>query len=98
MARFLIEVDHEAGAGACDRAVQMLLTSGSHYLTHADWGCMDGVHRGWLLVEVESREMARAIVPPALRARARIVALNRFALTELDRFMSAHQRRALAAA
>lgn len=94
MARFLIEVRHEAEAGACDRAVQELVTSGSHFLTHAEMGCMDGVHTGWLIVEVENRELARAIVPPALRARARIVALNRFALHELDRFM-AHHRSAL---
>ncbi len=97
MARFLIEVDHEAEAGACDRAAQVLLTSGSHYLTHADWGCMDGVHTAWLIVEVENRELARAIVPPAHRARSRIVALNRFGLDEVDRFL-AHHRSARTAA
>jgi len=97
MARFLIEVEHEAEAGACDRAAQVLLTSGSHYLTHADWGCLDGVHCAWLVVEVESRELARAIVPPAHRARARIVALSSFGLDELDAFL-AHHRRALSAA
>lgn len=92
MARFLIEVSHEADAMACDRAVQLLEQSGSHYLTHAEWGCMDGVHAGWLIVEVENRELARAIVPPAHRARARIVALNRFALDELDKFLAHHRR------
>jgi hypothetical protein len=97
MARFLIEVNHEAGAGACDRAARVLRASGSHYLTHAHWGCMDGVHAAWLIVEVESRALARAIVPPVLRARARIVALNRFALDQLDGFR-AHHRSARAAA
>lgn len=94
MPKFLIEVEHEAEAGACDRAAQVLLTSGSHYLTHADWGCLDGVHTAWLIVEVESRDLARAIVPPAHRARARVVGLSTFGLDELDAFL-AHHRRAL---
>jgi hypothetical protein len=97
MARFLIEVNHEALAGECELAAQVLLSSGSHYLTHADWGCMDGVHTAWLIVEVESRELARAIVPPAHRARTRVVALNHFALDEVDRFL-AHHRSARSAA
>jgi hypothetical protein len=91
MARFLIEVDHEPEAGECARAAQVLLTSGSHYLTHADWGCMDDVHTAWLIVEVESRELARAIVPPSHRAGARIVALNRFGLDEVDKFLIHHR-------
>ncbi len=91
MPRYLIEVDHDPEAGACERAAHELLTTGSHYLTHADWGCMDGVHTAWLIVDVESRELARAIVPPAHRARARVVSLNRFALEEIDRFLAHHR-------
>lgn len=90
MARFLIAVDHESEAVACERAARVFLATGSHYLTHADFGCMDGVHTAWLVVDVESREQARALVPPANRARARIVALNRWGLDELDRFLAHH--------
>ena len=35
MAKFLIEVPHEAEEVACARAVQTLLKTGSHFLTHA---------------------------------------------------------------
>ena len=38
MARFLIEVPHEPELIACARAVEILLKTGSHFLTHADWG------------------------------------------------------------
>ncbi|HET6413420.1 MAG TPA: hypothetical protein VFG53_15280 [Anaeromyxobacter sp.] len=91
MPRFLIQVDHDPEAGACAQAAKVLLTSGSHYLTHADFGCMDGVHTAWLIAEVENRELARAIVPPAHRARARVVALKRFALSEIDGFLAQHR-------
>ena len=91
MARFLIELDHEPTAGSCTRAARVLLTTGSHYLTNAEWGCMDGVHTAWLVVDVEDREMARAILPPAHRARARVVALSRFGLDEVGRFLDYHR-------
>jgi hypothetical protein len=45
MPRFLIEVPHEATARECALAVKILLTAGSHYLTHADFGCRDGEHK-----------------------------------------------------
>lgn len=78
MPRFLIEVNHDGDAVACARAQQVFLASGSHYLTHADWGCKDGVHAAWLIVELETKEEARGVLPPAHRHGARIVALNTF--------------------
>ncbi len=46
MARFLIEVTHDAEQVACARAVDAFFKTGSHFFTHADWGCMDGEHKG----------------------------------------------------
>jgi hypothetical protein len=78
MSKFLIEVPHGEDKIACDRAIQIFLSSGSHFLTHADWGCRDGVHKAWLLVDVEDKESARQILPPSFRSDATIVALNKF--------------------
>jgi len=50
MPRFLIEVPHEEETVACARAVKVFLDSGSHFLTHADWGCKDGEHKAWLFM------------------------------------------------
>ena len=83
-ARFLIEVPHEVNKMDCLRAVEAVLKWGSHFLTHADWGCKDGVHKGWIIVEVENKEEARAIVPPAFRSHATIVQLNSFSLDEIE--------------
>jgi hypothetical protein len=91
MARFLIEVPHEPETVACARAIQILLTSGSHFLTHADWGCMDSDHKAWIIVEVASKEEARSILPPSLRSEARIVKLNYFTLEEIDAILGHHQ-------
>jgi hypothetical protein len=91
MPRFLIEVSHEAEKVACARAVQVLLSAGSHYLTNADFGCRDGDHKGWLIVDVETRDEARMILPPGFRAQAKIVQLNRFSMEELDNIIRYHQ-------
>ncbi len=90
MARFLIEVAHEAEHEACLRAVRILLTSGSHFLTHSDFGCLDGEHKGWLIVEVESKEEARSILPPVFRSQANIVKLNKFTIEEIDELSRHH--------
>ena len=90
MARFLIELPHEPERLACARVVKVFLTSGSHLLTHADWGCMDGDHRAWIIVDVASREEALAIVPPAFRDSAKVVALNYFKLEMIDKILEGH--------
>jgi hypothetical protein len=92
MPKFLIEVHHEADQLACARIVQIFLSTGSHYVTHADWGCMDGEHTAWITVEVESKEEARCILPPAFRSQAKIVELNKFTLEQINEFISQLQR------
>ena len=65
MPKFLIEVPHDHERAACARAVQVFLSSGSHFVANADWGCRDGDHRAWIVADMDSKEEARAIVPPA---------------------------------
>ena len=89
--RFLIEVPHEEEIVACARAVEVFLTSGSHFLSHADWGCSDGVHKSWMTVDAESREEALRLVPPAFRAQAKVVRLNAFTMQEIGQILGRHK-------
>ena len=82
--RFLIEVAHENTMGACLHAIEVFHKTGSHFLTHADWGCKDGVHKAWITVEVDSRDQAIAIVPPDFRHHATVVRLNEFTPDEVE--------------
>lgn len=91
MARFLIEVAHPADKLACARVVESFLNSGSHFVTNADWGCLDGVHTAWITIEVDTKEEARAILPPSLRAQAKIVRLNKFTMAEIDEILRHHR-------
>jgi hypothetical protein len=91
MAKFFIEVPHSEEQRACLEVVEVFLKSGSHFLTNAEWGCMDGEHKAWIIVEADSKEDARHVLPPAFRAEARIVSLNRFSMEEIEESLRAHR-------
>ena len=93
MAKYLLEVPHEPDVSACAKAVKVFLDTGSHFLSNAEWGCRDGEHRAWLILDLASREQARAILPPGFRSQAKIVELNRFTLAEIDELLLHHQGR-----
>jgi hypothetical protein len=89
--RFLIEVPHEETTVACARVVEVFLRTGSHLLSSADWGCKDGVHKAWMVVEVDSKDEARGIVPPAFRAQAKVVQLNAFTIKDIEDILRHHE-------
>ena len=91
MGRFLIEVPHEEEVLACAKVVEVFLKTGSHYLTNTDWGCRDGEHKSWIVVEVDNKEEARRILPPAFRSQAKIVSLNKFSMEEIDDIRRHHK-------
>lgn len=90
MAKFLIEVPHAADEEACAQVVKIFLKSGSHFLTHADWGCTDGEHKAWIFADVDDKNEACSIVPPALRPTAKVVRLNKFTIEEIDGILQNH--------
>ena len=93
MARFLIEVPHDAEEMACARAVQFFLRTGSHFMTRADWGCSDGVHKAFIVVDVDSKDEALQLVPAIFRSQANIVGLNKFTMEEIDEVLHRHPGR-----
>jgi len=82
MPRFLIEVAHDPSVNSCTRTVENLLRTGSHFITHAEWGCKDNEHKAWLIMESESREDALKVVPADFRQDAKVVQLTSFVLDE----------------
>jgi len=85
MDRFLIETPHREQD--CMNLIQLLNAQG--YLTHFDWGCMNGVHTGWAVIEATSEAEARLAIPPLVRGEARVTKVNRFDAALLSEM---HQR------
>jgi hypothetical protein len=82
MDRYLIETPHTAQD--CHMLVDQIYAMG--YLHHFDWGCQDGVHSGWAIIEAENEAQARLAVPPIVRKKARVIKLVKFE----GSFMPAH--------
>jgi hypothetical protein len=90
MTRYLIEIPHSGDADACNRAIAIFLQSGSHFLTNADWGCMDGEHKAWFFMDAADKDEVKMVIPPAFRPQARIIRLHTFTINELDEMYRLH--------
>jgi hypothetical protein len=78
MDRYLIESPHDADD--CHKIVEQFAAAG--YLHNFDWGCADGVHCGWAIIETDSLAHATQIVPWTVRDKARIVKLIKFEVAD----------------
>lgn len=94
MSKYLIEIPHSADKLECLRSIQILLSTGSHFLTNADWGCDDGVHMAWFIAEFENKNEALQIVPPFYRKDTRVTRLTKFLLKEVEEMLSHHENQA----
>ena len=90
MPRFLVEVPHPDNKVECLKAIKILLERGSHFITNAEFGCKDGEHFAWIIVEVDSREDAKNVVPPVYRERTRVVELCKFTIEQVKGLMEHH--------
>jgi hypothetical protein len=94
MSQFLLEVPHEEDLVSCEKAIHILLSTGSHFLTHAHFGCHDGVHKAWIIVDMNSKEEARAIIPTEYRHQSLVVKLTQFSLDKLNKIRVYHNNSA----
>jgi hypothetical protein len=88
MPEFLIEIPHDDEPRACALALDALERYGSHFVTHARWGCAAGQHSAYLLMELEDRDAALRLVPPQFRSVARIVPLEQFTSQDIRNFVA----------
>ena len=79
--RFLVISPHTQED--CKKAIAEVLATG--YITHFEWGCMDGEHTGWAILEAENAKQAQMAVPPAQRHSASIIRLTKFSPAEIEK-------------
>lgn len=76
MPRYMVEMSHTLRE--CAWALKTLHDQGPSFLAQFDWGCRDGEHIGWAIVEAENKFHAQELVPRILRPKTRIVELCQF--------------------
>src|SRR5574341_1414918 len=82
MDRFLIESTYTAHD--CKLAVKLIQSAG--YLNNFDWGCKDGVHTAWAMIEAENAAQALGVVPALMRDKAKVIKLNKFDSAMVDKW------------
>jgi hypothetical protein len=53
------------------------------YFTHFDWGCKDGEHTGWVIIDEESRTQPSWLFPPFVRGHACAIQFTKLAPDEV---------------
>ncbi len=85
MERFLVISPHTAED--CKDVLAQTLAAG--YLTHFDWGCADGVHTGWAIIEAEDAKEAMLSVPTGSRHLASVVKITKYTPEQIEKM---HQK------
>jgi len=80
MERYLVESAHTAED--CQHVVEQFIIYG--HIMNFDWGCKDGVHSGWAIVEAENESQARMSVPVRLRSKTRVIRLCKFTAQSIE--------------
>jgi hypothetical protein len=93
MTKYLVEVAHSSDKIECLRTIQIFLSTGSHFLTNADWGCADGEHKAWFILEVDSKDEALRIVPSFYWKDTKIIKLTKFKLKEVEDMLMQHEKK-----
>lgn len=74
MDRYLVSSPHTEQD--CKQALKEIHAVG--YITHFEWGCKDGDHTGWVILEAENAQQALMVVPAVQRNKAKAVKLVKF--------------------
>ena len=80
MDRFLVISPHTQGD--CVKALKEIHAIG--YITHFEWGCKDGDHTGWLMIEAENAQQAMMVVPAMQRHTAKAIKLVKFSPQDIE--------------
>lgn len=91
MAKYLVEVSHSSDIIECLRTIQIFLNTGSHFLTNADWGCHDGEHKAWFIMESDSKDEAFRIVPSFYWKDTKVTLLSKFKPKDVEEMLKQHE-------
>ncbi|MGM9511223.1 hypothetical protein ACS5NO_26030 [Larkinella sp. GY13] len=83
MPTYLVEIPHSETVSECKKVINVFLNSGSHIISHAHWGCKDGVHKMWFIYDFEDKESVLRAIPPLLRPNAQVIELVKFRVEDV---------------
>jgi len=76
VARYLLTVEHTLED--CTEALDSVFGHSKELLARFDWGCKDGKHVGWVVIEAGTEATARSLLPLTFRDKASVCMVNKF--------------------
>jgi len=76
MANYMIETSHTKEE--CLKSLDEMMEYKPKNLDKFQWGCSSGVHTGWAMTDANDETEARNILPPSMRAKARVTKVDIF--------------------
>ena len=85
MKKFLVEMSHTREE--CLRALDSVLEKGGpDYLDKFEWGCADGNHTGWAVIEGKSKSAVRDTIPKSVQDESHVTEVDKFTPEQLRKF------------
>jgi hypothetical protein len=82
MARYLLTCPHTPED--CVPDIDSILGHSKELLARFDWGCKDGEHVGWVVVEAGNEATARMMLPVSIRNKASVRSVNKFTPQDIE--------------
>lgn len=87
MLRYIVESPHTKEE--CLRALDEILAKSSETLNKFEWGCAEGIHTGYALIEAENEAKVRGMLPSFLSEKARVINVAKFTPEQIKSFHKA---------
>ena len=87
MLRYIVESPHTKEE--CLRALDEMLAKSPETLKKFDWGCAEGDHTGYALIEAENESKVRSMLPSFLKEKARVIQVGKFTPEQIKSFHEA---------
>ena len=84
MERYVIESPHSKEE--CLKALDEMLSEGPSVLNKFDWGCTAGDHTGYAIIDADSENEAKNLVPRFIRNKARVIKVDKFTPEQIRAF------------
>jgi hypothetical protein len=82
MARYLVSCEHTPEE--CVTELDSIMAFSHQLLDRIDWGCKDGEHVGWFVVEAQDAATARMFLPTNIRAKAKVRRVVKFSVEDIQ--------------
>ncbi len=81
MAEFIVQVPHTPQE--CSQVMESFSDRDRSFLGKLRWGCHSGEHNAWAMIQANSEDEVRAMIPDALKQRVKITKVEQMSLEQI---------------